>query len=171
MLSAAVLRRLRDLIPVNDQISEVRMKEKKFYLHIEGKRIRVSEEVYREYYKGERKERYFMKDLKAERITIDPQTGEVTVIPGREDSYERLLERHRQFASYGSMEEQTVRSLLLEQALGKLTEKERELIEELYFLEKTERQVSDALHVAKTTLRRRHKEILDKLRNIMREEN
>lgn len=41
---------------------------------------------------------------------------------------------------------------------------------ELYFLEKTEWQVSDALHVAKTTLRRRHKEVLDKLRNILREE-
>lgn len=146
------------------------MKERKFYLHIEGKRVRVSEEVYREYYKGERKERYFMKDLKAERVTIDPQTGEVTVIPGREDSYERLAERRRQFASGGSMEEQTVQSLLLEQALGKLTEKERELIEELYFLEKTERQVSDALHVAKTTLRRRHKEVLNKLRDILKEE-
>ena len=146
------------------------MKERKFYLHIEGRRIRVSEEVYREYYKGERKERYFMKDLKAERITIDPQTGEVTVIPGWEDSYERLLERHKQFASYGRMEEQTVRSLLLEQALGKLTEKECELIEELYFLEKTERQVSEALHIAKTTLRRRHREALNKLREFLEKE-
>lgn len=116
--------RLWDLIPVNSQIPEVRMKERKFYLYIEGKRIKVSEEVYKEYYKGERKERYFMKDLKAERVTIDPQTGKVTVMPGREDSYERLMERHRQFASYGSMEEETVRSLLLEQALRKLTGRE-----------------------------------------------
>ena len=69
------------------------------------------------------------------------------------------------------MEEQLIQSLLLEQALGKLTGTERELIEELYFLEKTERQVSDALHVAKTTLRRRHNEVLAKLREILREEN
>lgn len=158
-------------MPVNYQISEVCMKERKFYLHIEGRRIRVSEEVYREYYKGERKERYFMKDLKAERITIDPQTGEVTVIPGWEDSYERLMETHRQFASHGNVEEQTVQSLLLEQVLGNLSPKERELIEEIYFLEKTERQVSEALHMAKTTLRRRHREALNKLKEFLEKEN
>lgn len=127
--------------------------------------------MYREYYKGERKERYFMKDLKAKRVTVDPQTGKATIIPGREDSYERLMEIHRQFVSYGNVEEQTVRSLLLEQALGNLSPKERELIEEIYFLEKTERQVSEALHMAKTTLRRRHREALNKLRTFLEKEN
>ena len=147
------------------------MKRKEFYLYIEGKRVKVSEEVYREYYRGERKERYFMKDLKARRVMIDPQSGEVTIIPGREDSYERLMETHRQFAAYGSMEEEKVQSLLLEQSLGNLTDKERELIEEIYFLEKTERQVSEALHIAKTTLRRKHREALNKLREFLEKEN
>lgn len=147
------------------------MKKKDFYLYIEGKRVRVSEEVYREYYKGERKERYFMRDLKTERVTIDPQTGEITIIPGREDSYERLMESRGQFASYANMEEQTVQALLLEQALGNLTDKERNLIEEIYFLEKTERQVSEALHIAKTTLRRKHREALNKLREFLEKEN
>lgn len=147
------------------------MKKKDFYLYIEGKRVRVSEEVYREYYKGERKERYFMRDLKTERVTIDSRTGEITIIPGREDSYERLMESRSQFASYANMEEQTVQSLLLEQALGNLTDKERNLIEEIYFLEKTERQVSEALHIAKTTLRRKHREALNKLREFLEKEN
>lgn len=147
------------------------MKKKDFYLYIEGKRVKVSEEVYREYYKGERKERYFMRDLKTERVMIDPQSGEVTIIPGREDSYERLMESRSQFASYANMEEQTVQSLLLEQALGNLTDKERNLIEEIYFLEKTERQVSEALHIAKTTLRRKHREALNKLREFLEKEN
>lgn len=147
------------------------MKKKDFYLYIEGKRVRVSEEVYREYYKGERKERYFMRDLKTERVTIDSRTGEITIIPGREDSYERLMESRSQFASYANMEEQTVQSLLLEQALGNLTDKERNLIEEIYFLEKTERQVSEALHIAKTTLRRKHRETLNKLREFLEKEN
>ena len=147
------------------------MKKKDFYLYIEGKRVKVSEEVYREYYKGERKERYFMRDLKTERVTIDSRTGEITIIPGREDSYERLMESRSQFASYANMEEQTVQSLLLEQALGNLTDKERNLIEEIYFLEKTERQVSEALHIAKTTLRRKHREALNKLREFLETEN
>ena len=147
------------------------MKKKDFYLYIEGKRVKVSEEVYREYYKGERKERYFMRDLKTERVTIDSRTGEITIIPGREDSYERLMESRSQFASYANMEEQTVQSLLLEQALGNLTDKERNLIEEIYFLEKTERQVSEALHIAKTTLRCKHREALNKLREFLEKEN
>ncbi len=147
------------------------MKKKDFYLYIEGKRVKVSEEVYREYYKGERKERYFMRDLKTERVTIDPRTGEITIIPGRKDSYERLMETRGQFASYANMEEQTVQTLLLEQALGNLTDKERNLIEEIYFLEKTERQVSEALHIAKTTLRRKHREALNKLREFLEKEN
>lgn len=147
------------------------MKKKDFCLYIEGKRVKVSEEVYREYYKGERKERYFMRDLKTEQVMIDPQSGEVTIIPGREDSYERLMESRSQFASYANMEEQTVQSLLLEQELGNLTDKERNLIEEIYFLEKTERQVSEALHIAKTTLRRKHREALNKLREFLEKEN
>lgn len=119
------------------------MSEKDFYLYIGGKPVKVSKEVYQEYYRGERKERYFMEDLKTERIIVDPLEQTVTIIPGREDSYERLLESSRQFAASGkSVEEQAVTSALVHRALETLTPQERELIEELYFLEKTERQVS-----------------------------
>lgn len=40
------------------------MAEKEYFLFIEGKRIEVTEEVYREYYRVERRERYFMEDRK-----------------------------------------------------------------------------------------------------------
>lgn len=144
------------------------MSEKDFYLHIGGKPVKVSKEVYQEYYRGERKERYFMEDLKTERIIVDPLEQTVTIIPSREDSYERLLESSRQFAASGkSVEEQAVTSALVHRALETLTPQERELIEELYFLEKTERQVSKALHMAKTTLRRRHEKALEKLREML----
>lgn len=56
------------------------MKKKDYFINIEGKAVKVSEEVYREYYKGERKERYIMKDLKTERVVIDSKKGEVTII-------------------------------------------------------------------------------------------
>lgn len=69
------------------------MKEKEFYLSIGGKSIKVSEEVYREYMHFERKERYFTKDLKEERIMFDKKTKEMKVIPSREDSFERLLDK------------------------------------------------------------------------------
>lgn len=52
------------------------MAEKEYFLYIEGKRIEVTEEVYREYYRGERRERYFMEDLKRGRTVTDPETKE-----------------------------------------------------------------------------------------------
>lgn len=82
------------------------MAEKEYFLYIEGKRIEVTEEVYREYYRGERRERYFMEDLKRGRTITDPETKESRYVPGREDSYERLLEAGRDFPAPGeSLEE------------------------------------------------------------------
>lgn len=40
------------------------MQEKDFYLYIDGQPVPVSREVYREYYRAEDKERYFMGKLK-----------------------------------------------------------------------------------------------------------
>ena len=40
------------------------MQEKDFYLYIDGQPVQVSGEVYREYYRAEDKERYFMGKLK-----------------------------------------------------------------------------------------------------------
>ena len=40
------------------------MQEKDFYLYINGQPVQVSREVYREYYRAEDKERYFMGKLK-----------------------------------------------------------------------------------------------------------
>ncbi|MCI9470813.1 MAG: sigma-70 family RNA polymerase sigma factor [Lachnospiraceae bacterium] len=146
------------------------MEEREYHLHIGGRTIKVSKEVYQEYYRGERKERYFMKDLKAEHISIDSETYEWQTIPSREDSYERLLEMNKQFEAFGQdVEEQALQAMMLGQAIQALTAQEREIIEELYVLENTERQVSEALHIAKTTLRRRHKEVLDKLRELFEE--
>lgn len=146
------------------------MSDKDFYLYIDGERVRVSSEVYYEYYRGERKEKYFMEDLKRGRVSVDPDTGKEVFIPSREDSYERLLDADRSFAVSGeTLDEQVVRSVLLEQALGKLPEEEQALVRELYYLEKTEREVSAALHIAKTTLRRRRDRVLEKLRKLLEE--
>lgn len=146
------------------------MKNKEFNLYIDGKPVEVSETVYREYQCGERRERYYAQDLKVERIVVDQQERTVTVIPSREDSFERLLAADKQFAAPGeSPEEQTVRSVLLESAMEALTDEDRRLIRELYYLDKTEREVSAALHIAKTTLRRKRERILEKLRGLLKE--
>lgn len=147
------------------------MSEQNFYLYIDGKPVKVSEEVYREFMHYERKERYFMEDLKAERMVIDPEAQTVKVIPSREDSYERLLETHRQFTDPGgTAEDAAVKNILMEQlakALHTLSDDELRLIEEFFYLERTEREISSILNIARTTLQRRRSQVLDKLRCLL----
>ena len=70
----------------------------KYYIGLNGQIFEVSKELYETYYKGQRKEKYFTYDLKQEHTRVDKETGEMIVVPSREDSYERLLEAEKQFA-------------------------------------------------------------------------
>lgn len=144
------------------------MSEKDFYLYVGGKPIKVNEDVYREYKHGEDKERYFMRRLKKGRFLIDAEAQTVTYIPSREESYDHLLDADWEFStSSEAVEDTAVKSVMMERlksALHILTNEEMTLIIELFYLEKTEREVCAALNVAKTTLHDRKNRILAKLR-------
>ena len=71
------------------------MEEQKYYILLDGKDFEVGKDLYTAYMKGQRKERYFTHDLKKEHRKVDKRTGEVIVIPSREDSYERLIEAEK----------------------------------------------------------------------------
>lgn len=145
--------------------------QKEYYLHIDGQPIKVSKEVYQEYYRGERKEKYFMMDLKLEDVVVDQQAQTVTFIPSREDSYERLIEVDEQFAtSEESVEDMAVRSILLEHldaALHTLTDEEQELIWELFYLNRTEREISAMYRIAPSTVHYKKQAVLRKLWNLL----
>ena len=142
--------------------------EEKFYLHINGESVRVSREVYRVYKNAEEKERYFMKRLKKGRFTAGREGQGEDYIPSREKSFEKLIEEGWEFAGTGEgVEDVAVRACLAEElgkAVQSLPEEDRILVEELFYLEKTEREVCGALHMAKTTLNRRKQDVLKKLR-------
>lgn len=144
------------------------MAKREFYLSVNGKAIKVSEEVYREYMHFERKERYLMKDLKEEKMLIDGDTKEVKVIPSREDSYERLLENRQQFSSPDkSPEEQLFHALLLKQldeALHKLSTDELALLYALFYEEKTESQTGEIFNISQAAVSKRKSKVLKKLR-------
>ena len=147
------------------------MSEQDFYLYIDGKPVKVSEEVYREFMRYERKERYFMEDLKAERMVIDPEAQTVKIIPSREDSYERLLETHRQFTDPGgTAEDAAVKAILLERlekALHTLSAEELALIYALFFLGKTETEIGLIQNRSQPAIFKRKQKILGKLKNIL----
>ena len=119
-----------------------------YYLYIDGQAVPVSEEIYRVYQHYERKEEYFSYDLKREKF----QKETASFLPSREDSYERLLEKDRQFAASGqSVEKMVVSSVWLEEILSLLTDEERQIIEQLYIFGHTEREACSAMNLVLST--------------------
>lgn len=150
------------------------MSNKECFLYINGQRMSVSEEVYNTYWHYTEKEKYFMNKLKQEKFLCDQEKSRARFLPSREDSFDRLLENDTQFEdiSTESMDDSVTKSDLLgrlSSALATLSDEELALIQELFFLEKTEREVSKAHNVAKTTLHREKEKILKKLRKAIGE--
>ena len=145
-------------------MSKNREERANYYLYIDGQAVPVSEQVYRAYRHYERKEEYFSYDLKTEKF----QKETATFLPNREDSYERLLEKARQFAASGmSVEEQAVSSVWLEELLQCLSADERVILHKLYFEDKSERNVSIELGISKTALHHRKVKLLQKLKKLL----
>ena len=144
--------------------------QKKYYLYINGKAVPVSEQVFQTYHHYGRKEEYFTYDLKTEKFSCDQEAQTAHFTPSREDSYERLLAANHQFASAGSSpEEEAVSSLWLADLMRGLSPEERDIITQLYILDKSERQACAALRLARTTFQRRKEALLEKLRNLLDE--
>ena len=118
-------------------MSKNREERANYYLYIDGQAVPVSEQIYRVYQHYERKEEYFSYDLKTEKFQKDT----ASFLPSREDSYERLLEKDRQFAAPGkNVEQLALEHLEAEQirfCLAQLNEDEQELIFLLFYQEKT----------------------------------
>lgn len=141
--------------------------KKKIWMN--GQLIEVTEEVYAAYMKGDRKMRYFEKDLKTERFLLDESGQLRQVIPSREDSLDRLMEDNaEQFADqHESVEDQVFRKISLEQlyeALQRLTDTEQSLIYALFFEEQTERQVGEVLGITRQAVHKQKNRLLKKLK-------
>jgi RNA polymerase sigma factor (sigma-70 family) len=131
----------------------------------------LNEEIIEILEKSDRKMEYQQYDLKVERCRIDTSRRIVTYIPSREDSYERLLEENRQFAvECESVEDAAVKAVLIEKMLSSLkflTPQEQELITELFFKDKSERQLAAELGIPRMTIHDRKVKILGKLKRMI----
>lgn len=131
----------------------------------------ASEEVIAMLKTTERKMQYQEYDLKNEQTVIDEENQKVTVIPSREDSYERLAEMAVQFAGeMPSTEEQVLRRMESEQlykALSFLSDDERYLIRQIYFEERAERDLAEELGCSQNAVNKRKQRILEKLRGLI----
>lgn len=130
----------------------------------------ASEEVIAVLRMTERKMQYQEYDLKTERTIIDYKTQTIRVIPSREDSYERLLEQEVQFEGENQTEESVIQNMQLEQlykALSLLSEDEQYLIRQLFFEERTERDLAEELKIYHNAVHKRKNRTLKKLKNIL----
>ncbi len=143
----------------------------KYYILLDGQTFEVSRELYEVYYKGRRKEKYFTQDLKQEHTRVDQETGQITVIPSREDSYEWLLEAEKQFAEDAEdIEDVAIRAVMLEKltaALHTLTDEEKTIIHALFYQEVGEVELAKRMGIPRTTLRSRKDKILKKLKELL----
>ena len=128
----------------------------KYYIGLNGQIFEVSKELYETYYKGQRKEKYVNHDLKQEHTKVDKETGEMIVIPSREDSYERLLEAEKQFAEEAeNVEDVAVREVMLEklnEALRILTDEETAIIHALFYQEISEVELAKKIRNSQNNL-------------------
>ena len=139
---------------------------------VSGQTIEVTDAVYEAYMKGDRKMRYFENDLKAERILLDEDGQIKQIILSREDSLDRLMDDNaEQFSDrHESVEDMVLRKISVDRlhtALSTLSEKERELIETLFFEEKTERDVASAMGISQPAVHKQKNKILKKLKHFL----
>lgn len=108
--------------------------------------VPVSEEIYKEYYKLKRREKYLEEDVKVGNSIVDPETGAVIGYkPSKEDSIERLMVKGKDFAEEELIEDVIVDKamlLILQEAMKELNRQEQELIKDLFYKELTVREVA-----------------------------
>jgi DNA-directed RNA polymerase specialized sigma24 family protein len=142
---------------------------------VNGTPVGVTEAQYLAYYRGERRMRYFERDIKTE-TAIRGKNGRITgYTSGKEDSLDRLLENGADFPDEGeSVEDAAIRALMIDrlrEALGTLAAGDRELIDALFFSNggggTGERGCAGRLGLSKTALHARKEKIFAKLRKLL----
>ena len=137
------------------------MKEnKKYYLYPEGQAVEVIHEVYKEYYRIQNHEEYLeRKDLKNGKVhysNLDTNTTTAEeVIPDNSESIEDYIEKKIMLKKMYA-------------CLDLLSDEERWLIQELFFNDKSERELAAETGIPQKTINNRKLKILKKLKNLMK---
>jgi len=133
----------------------------KKFIKVEGQLIEVSEEIYKEYYKQNRRERYLEeRDLvngtfSFNQYDTDKMLGEDLLVDMLAASFEEAIENKELYKE-------------LKKAILSLQEEEKELVQALYFEDKSLRQIAKEWDMPLTTLHRLHNRILGKLKEILK---
>ena len=134
------------------------MDKKDYYLYVKGKAVKVSEEVYKAYWKITEHEKYLIKkDWKNNVIpfsALDYDGHFVDNIIDERIDLEKIVEVKMQIEE-------------LNKALNQLTKEERELMEAIFYREESLRSIGKKEKVSYQTIGKRRDKILEKLRKIL----
>ena len=141
---------------------------KKYYIK-SNKVIEVSDEIHEYLTASDRQMRYCDEERKQSNWEIDMEKEKVTEIPSREDSFERLTDVGKEFADITSdFREQIIKKVMLGQALSKLSDEEHYLITQLFYLQRTERDLSEELGISQSNVNKRKHRILVKIHKLLK---
>ena len=134
------------------------MDKKEYFLYVKGKAVKVSEEVYKAYWKITEHEKYLQrKDWKYDVIpfsAMDYDGHFVDNITDERIDIEKIVEVKMQIEE-------------LNKALATLTKEERELMEAIFYKEESLRSIGKKEKVSYQAIGKRRDRILEKLRRIL----
>ena len=131
----------------------------KFYLRLYDISFEVTKEQYEEYYRERRRAKYLEE--------VDIANGLAYYQALDTDSYlgEELIRNKTQLTEDIVENEDLIEKML--KSLEQLSEKEKELIKEIFFSGKTERELSAETGIPQTTISYRKQQILKKLKKLL----
>lgn len=142
---------------------------KEYYIYINGVPYAVNRDIYEYITKSDRKIKYAEEDRKQERYFIDYENERISVKPSREDSLDRLMELGMDFSDNTiDLYESVTQKIMLEQALSKLDDEERNLIIQLFYFDRTEREVAAEIGVSQAYVHKLKEKILCKLYELLK---
>lgn len=141
----------------------------KKYILKNGTSVEVSEEIYTYLKRSDWNNDYAQIKRKREKIIINPKSQTVKIIPSKEISLDRLMAMGIEIPDKSEpFEDVVIRNTLLNQALAQLTADERFIIFELYFGNKTERELAEQMHKTQQNINKMKRKILCKLYEILK---
>ena len=133
---------------------------KEYYLYVRGQKVKVSEDIYKVYWREKEHEKYLEQVDKKNHLLFFSSLN-------HDGNFENNLEDKNV-----DVEKVVATQIMIEalrNAMSKLNKDEREIIERLYFNDETLRAVAKTQNISHTALIKRRDKILEKLKKFIEE--
>lgn len=133
---------------------------KDYYLYVRGRKVKVSEEIYKVYWREREHEKYLQQVDRKNHLLFFSQLDHdghfVDNIADESVDVEKIVETQMMIEA-------------LRDAISKLNDEERDIIERLYFNDETLRSVAKLKSITHPALIKRRNKILEKLKKFIEE--